>query len=98
MTISKDVLENLQLDVLISNMMTSACGLLGNDVSALFLVDRQMRELVKLNTGSGVDVIRIPITAGLAGFVATTGQTINIKDVYEDARFNQACWSQRSYQ
>jgi hypothetical protein len=45
---------------------------------------------VKLNTGSGVDVIRIPITAGLAGFVATTGQSINIKDVYEDSRFNQA--------
>ena len=33
---------------------------------------------------------RFPINVGITGFVSGTGQTVNIKDAYEDARFDQA--------
>ena len=40
--------------------------------------------------GSSLKEIRFPVTAGLAGHTARTGQVINIADAYEDARFNPA--------
>ena len=33
--------------------------------------------------------IRVPKKAGIAGSVATTGETINIPDAYSDPRFNK---------
>ena len=33
--------------------------------------------------------IRFPLDKGIAGHVATTGQTLNITDAYSDARFNR---------
>ena len=32
---------------------------------------------------------RFPINKGVAGYVATTGETVNIKDAYKDQRFNR---------
>ena len=37
----------------------------------------------------GAVEIRIPMTSGLAGAVATTGEPLNIRDAYKDSRFNQ---------
>lgn len=31
---------------------------------------------------------RIPVGKGIAGYVAQTGQTLNVTDVYNDPRFN----------
>lgn len=87
----------VQLDTLISNMMSAARDLLEVDIATLFLVDRYSRTLWKLNTGAGQEIIRMPMTAGLAGFVATTGQTVNIPDVYQDERFNQKFDKQTGY-
>jgi GAF domain-containing protein len=96
--LSKSVIDILELDELIGVMMNSARELLEGDASALFLVDRAARQLVKINASTGgAPVIRIPINAGLAGYVATTGQTLNINDVYEDPRFNQAIDKQTGY-
>lgn len=33
---------------------------------------------------------RIPIATGLAGYVATTGHFVNVKDAYADERFDPA--------
>jgi signal transduction histidine kinase len=38
--------------------------------------------------GAEVVEIRLPVGKGLAGYVAKTGETINIPDAYNDARFN----------
>lgn len=32
---------------------------------------------------------RFPVNAGITGFVAATGDTLNIKDAYKDARFDK---------
>ncbi len=37
--------------------------------------------------GAEISEIRIPLSTGLAGSVATTGQVINIRDAYDDDRF-----------
>ena len=37
----------------------------------------------------GVGTIRIPITSGLAGHVARTGEILNLLDAHQDIRFNR---------
>ena len=57
--------------------------------SSLFLVDREKGELwSKVAEGDGFAEIRFPVTAGLAGHCARTGETIRIADAYDDERFN----------
>lgn len=34
------------------------------------------------------EIVRIPLNTGIAGYVAMTGESLNIKDAYEDNRFN----------
>jgi HD-GYP domain-containing protein (c-di-GMP phosphodiesterase class II) len=44
----------------------------------------------KIATGlDSSEEIRFPAHLGLAGYVVKTGETLNIKDAYEDPRFNQ---------
>ena len=35
------------------------------------------------------ECIRFPMDKGIAGYVATTGKTLNINDAYRDHRFNR---------
>ena len=81
--------SELNIQKLIQSIMDSAKGLLDCDRSTLFLADDQKNELYSY-TADGVGTeIRLPITAGIAGAVATSNQVINIADAYEDSRFNQ---------
>jgi adenylate cyclase len=90
MDISKKLSSELNIQKLIQSIMDSAKGLLDCDRSTLFLADHSKNELYSyMADGVGTE-IRLPITAGIAGAVATTGQVINIPDAYEDSRFNQA--------
>ena len=57
--------------------------------STLYLLDEDRGELwAKVAQGEDDREIRFPVGAGLAGWVAKTGQSINIKDAYQDPRFN----------
>lgn len=70
-------------------IMENATQALRADRSTLFLVDRHNGELwSKIAQGLGIGEIRMPVTAGLAGYVARTGETVNIADAYADDRFN----------
>jgi sigma-B regulation protein RsbU (phosphoserine phosphatase) len=61
------------------------------DRGTVFLIDYDRRELLSL-VAQGVEKseIRIPIKTGIAGAVASTGETIDIPDAYQDSRFNPA--------
>jgi signal transduction histidine kinase len=53
-----------------------------------FMVDRasgMLKSVVAQDVGDFV--IRLPIGVGIAGFVAQTGETLDVLDVYNDARF-----------
>ena len=59
--------------------------------SSLFLLDRETDELwAKKAQGAEVVEIRFPRTLGLAGYVVSTGELLNIPDAYADPRFNPA--------
>lgn len=63
---------------------------LGADRCTVFLLDKDTNELwSKVALGMGSQEIRFPAHMGLAGHVAMTGETINIKDAYNDDRFNK---------
>jgi adenylate cyclase len=54
---------------------------------SLFLVDEERRELfstVAQHDGERPLVIRIPLDAGIAGRVASTGKAMNIADTYSE--------------
>ncbi len=77
------------LDALLLKIMEKTSDVLGADRSTLFLVDAEKNEIwSKVAQGAALSEIRVPIGAGIAGFVAQSGETVNIPDAYQDPRFN----------
>ena len=88
--------STLNLDRLLSLIMAKTTELMEADRSTLYLIDEDGRDLwAKIAQGGVEKEIRFPIGEGVAGWVAKTGQTLNIKDAYKDARFNQE-WDVRT--
>jgi adenylate cyclase len=79
--------------------MKKTTQVMNADRSTLFLIDFVSKELwSKVAEGREINEIRFPMGAGIAGFVATSGQTVNIPDAYEDPRFNKEIDKQTGYQ
>lgn len=86
---AKLVNSNLSLNEVLKNIVTVALELTNADRGTLYLVDRNKDEIWSLiATGRDTLEIRLKIGAGLAGYVAKYGETINIKDARTDSRFN----------
>lgn len=64
------------------------------DRCTLYLVDNVHRGLFAMQ---GEVNIRISMEQGIAGMVATTGQTLNIPDAYENPNFNQTIDKKTGY-
>ncbi len=91
MEITSALSSELQLDSLLNKIMSMTTDMLDADRSTLFLHDRKMNELwATVAEGVGSKEIRFPASAGIAGSVFTSTETINIPDAYADPRFNQA--------
>ena len=56
-----------------------------------------LRSLRAWNRAVACLEIRLPLDQGIAGYVATTGQTLNIPDAYADPRFSDATDRQTGY-
>lgn len=88
--LSHALASDLDLDRLLRIIMARTSELLNADRSTLFLVDYPNDQLwSRVVEGEGVNEIRIPRGAGIAGHVATSGEIINVEDAYQDPRFNQ---------
>jgi K+-sensing histidine kinase KdpD len=86
---SKIVNSTIDLDKVLALILEVATESIGADRGTLYLLDVQTEELwSKVAQGSNMVEIRLPIGKGLAGYVAKTGETINIVDAYKDPRFN----------
>lgn len=60
------------------------------DRTSLFLVDHDKGEVwSKAAIGLEIPEIRLPMHRGVVGFVARTGRPLNLKDVYNDPRFDR---------
>jgi GAF domain-containing protein len=84
--IVKSLHSNMGINSLMFTITERSPGLVDADRCTLYLVDRNRNELWSLQ---GAVEIRSPIDKGLAGACASSGQIINIEDVYKDERFNQ---------
>jgi len=75
------------LDSLLPLILTEAARVVEADRCSLFILDREKGELWSRVAQGTRNELRFPVGQGIAGAVATTGQTINIKDAYDDPRF-----------
>ncbi len=79
------------LDHLLDLIIEESNRLLDADRSSLFLVDYKNQEIYsKIALGTGGHEIRLPLGTGLAGTVAQTGQTVNLRDAQRDPRHARA--------
>lgn len=82
---------DLKLQTTLQVISLKIAQLLQAEQVTFFIVDRKHQILWSKNArGKDGELIsiEIPIDAGIAGYVATTGETLNIPDPYNDARFN----------
>ncbi len=74
---------------------------LGAAACSVALISDDRRDLTYIAAeGAGADRVigmRIPVTDGIAGFVAGTGQSLSIKDVRADHRFSYETAEQTGY-
>ena len=83
--------QSLDLKDTLQVVMEEARKLMQADRSTLFLLDEETGELWScIADANGTDMIdiRIPANRGIAGFVASTRQTLNIPNAYDDPRFD----------
>jgi signal transduction histidine kinase/CRP-like cAMP-binding protein len=86
---SKIVNSTLDLDKLLGLILDSAVTSIDADRGTVYLVDSIKEEIwSKVLQGDNMVEIRLPLGKGIAGYVAQTGETINIPDAYNDSRFN----------
>jgi signal transduction histidine kinase len=81
--------STLDLDTLLYAIMAKTTAVLDADRSTLYLHDEDRGEIwSKVTQGGEIQEIRLRIPEGIAGWVAQTGETLNIPDAYQDDRFN----------
>lgn len=81
--------STLELNDLLNVILETALRLLDADRGTVYLIDEQKHELWSLVLkGSEKIKIKLQIGQGIAGYVAATGDTVNIPDAYLDHRFN----------
>lgn len=87
--ITSSVAQTIDLEALIFKIIEKNSKILNAERSTLYMLDRETDELwSRVAQGIEVAEIRIPKAIGLAGYVVETGQVLNIRDAYEDSRFN----------
>ena len=83
--------QSLDLEKTLQSVMAEARDLMNADRSTLWLIDPGSNELwskVKSGDGQSLIELRIPADRGIVGYVASTGETLNIPDAYKDPRFD----------
>lgn len=91
MTLLRDRSFNSKLEITFQAISLKIAQLLKAEQVTFFVVDR-IREILWSKNARGTEgqliSIEIPIDSGIAGYVATTGETLNIPNPYNDSRFN----------
>ncbi len=78
----------IDLDTLLFKIMDVVKINLRADRCTVFLLDKERNELWSKVAMGVKSEIRFPANKGIAGFVATSGEVLNIPDAYADYRFN----------
>ncbi|NET10501.1 MAG: GAF domain-containing protein, partial [Symploca sp. SIO2B6] len=92
--------QSLDLEETLQAVMDEARKLMQADRSTLFLLDQETGELwSRIADANGADMIdiRIPANRGIAGYVASTKQPVNIPNAYDDPRFDPSTDKRTGY-
>ena len=103
-----DLINNQSLEPMLDELLETFALKIGQILQAerttIFVVDEDRQELWSKvaqgnsdSGGIGGLEIRIPLNKGIAGYVAMTGQALNIPDAYADSRFSDATDRQTGY-
>jgi sigma-B regulation protein RsbU (phosphoserine phosphatase) len=86
---SRTLNSTLNLDELLTIILKTTLEIVDADRGTVYLLDEAHQELWSriLIAEEKID-IRLPLGKGIAGYVAATGDTLNIENAYLDARFN----------
>ncbi len=96
--VGRTIAVETNLDTLLTIIAQEIKQALNADRCTVFLLDEEKHQLwSKVALGLEMQEIRFDCGLGLAGHVATTGETVNIKDAYRDKRFNKEIDMQTGY-
>lgn len=88
--IARTVSAQSSIDKLLITIAEQTRMVLNADRCTVFLYDKEKNELwSKVALGLESEEIRFSADKGFAGYAVKTGETIRIKDVYQDSRFNK---------
>jgi len=83
--------SSLQMDDVLHTVAEQVTEMLEAERATIFLVDEETKKLVaRVIIGPEFGTIELEPGQGLAGWVAESGKTLNVKDVYKDRRFDPA--------
>lgn len=97
LAVAQELSSVLDTNTLVRKIMTKAQTFINADRCSLFLVDKNRGGLWSMVAHGATDRIHIPEGEGIAGYVASSGVTLNIPDAYDDPRFNSAVDKQTGY-
>jgi len=87
--INRRLHESLDVDRVLSTIVDVATRSLEAERSTLYVVDNKRGEIwSRIVQGENVREIRLKIGDGIAGYVAQTGEIVNIADAHKDDRFD----------
>lgn len=88
--------STLDIDELLALVASRITEVIDAERSTIYLLDDDGAHLVsRVAEGQGSAEIRLRVGEGLAGWVAKSGEMLNIRDAYQDVRFD-AEWDRRT--
>ena len=82
--------SSLNLKKVLTVLVDLATKNLDAERGTIYLVDKEKQEIwSQVAKGEETREFRLPIGQGIAGSVAKTGKTVNLKDAYQDKRFDK---------
>lgn len=95
---SQAVNSKLELNDLLNVILETSLHMLDADRGTVYLIDEKKNELWSLIMKGPESIkIQLQMGQGIAGYVAATGDTVNIPDAYLDHRFNPDVDRQSGY-
>ena len=91
--------QSLELEVTLQSVMAEARKLMQADRSTLWLMDGNQL-WSKVQSADGTELVELRQSndkASIVGYVASTGETLNIPDAYKDSRFDSSADDRTGY-
>jgi two-component system, OmpR family, phosphate regulon sensor histidine kinase PhoR len=89
LNVSSDMIKQMELTSLLKYTMDEAARIIYADRCTLYLIDENTNELRSfIAQRAEVQEIRMPLGEGIAGFVAKTGELVNLEDAYKSPIFD----------